>query len=116
MTIYQSKSDWEVACSYCGAGVGQPCRTKGGDIAKYMHRASRETHLIATGRVKLCALASAAAAFPTNLPHPPQKRHGYTITVQFDDPNEASRAYDAIEKLLGEMGQIGFLSAAEDKA
>lgn len=33
------------------------------------------------------------------------------ITVQFDDENEARRAYDAIEKLLGEMGQIGFLSA-----
>lgn len=35
---------------------------------------------------------------------------GTTISIDFDNPAEAERAYDAIERLLGDMGQIGTLS------
>jgi Protein of unknown function (DUF551) len=38
----------------------------------------------------------------------------HLIEIAFDDINERDRALDAIEKLLGEMGQIGTLSARTD--
>jgi hypothetical protein len=41
-------------------------------------------------------------------PEGPQQG-GYVIEVEFDDGDEAQRAYDAIERLLGEMGQLGTL-------
>jgi hypothetical protein len=41
-------------------------------------------------------------------PEGPQQG-GYVIEVEFDDGDEAQRAYDAIETMLGEMGQLGTL-------
>lgn len=35
--------------------------------------------------------------------------NSYVIEVDFSDQAEANRAYDAIEKLLAEMGEIGTL-------
>ncbi len=41
----------------------------------------------------------------------PQTTAWHLIEIAFDDLDERDRAFDAIEKLLGEMGQIGTLSA-----
>lgn len=33
------------------------------------------------------------------------------ITIEFDNPEDARRAFDAIEGVLADLDQIGFLSA-----
>ncbi len=40
----------------------------------------------------------------------------HLIEIAFDDLDERDRAYEAIEKLLGDMGQIGTLSARTERA
>lgn len=39
------------------------------------------------------------------------ERQSYRITIEFDDFDDGYRAYEAIEELLGKMGEVGFLSA-----